>query len=171
MVEEKDEDLDFSPEPPENKGIVPGEKDEGIEPKEKVDISKVRNLIRTLRREINERDEKLKDKDKAIKEKEFDLAVSKAAGKFPDVETLKDKIKEKVNQGTPVDDAVISVLYQEGKLTSEKTEGGTTFKDEAGGSAETTGLKSPVKKTPQDMTEEELLAAIREAEAKGEISR
>ena len=85
-----------------------------------------------------------------------------AAGEF------QDKIKEKVMAGYEVEDATISVLAKEGKLTTPQPPP-LPKENPAGGSAVTT-IKGGGEKAISEMTRDEKRTALVEAETKGDLS-
>lgn len=144
---------------------------------------KVKNRFEQLSEKViltsKERDEKealakaneeraLKAEREALFYKDFSANISK----YPQASEHQDKILEKVNIGYSVEDAMIAVLAKEGKLNQTHPEepnipqSNIPQSDVAGGSAPTimTGNKSI-----QDMTADEKLAALAEAESRGEL--
>lgn len=103
------------------------------------------------------------ERDSLAKERDFYKDFSTHASKYPNVSEYQDKILEKVNKGYSTEDAMVSVLASEGKLTPQATKVPTI----AGGSAPTnqTGTKSI-----QDMTADEKLSALTEADQAGDLA-
>jgi hypothetical protein len=101
------------------------------------------------------------------KENSFLNSFSDVIVKFPTATEYKDKIKEKVMGGYSVDDATVSILHAEGKLTpqSPAPDAGMI----AGGSASNQFTNNGTKPIA-DMSREEKWAALKEAERKGDLS-
>ena len=97
------------------------------------------------------------------KETSFLNSFSDVTAKFPTASEYKDKIKEKVMSGYSVDDATISILHAEGKLSSTPSLGNT-----AGGSAPNQ-ITNQAQKTTKEMSSNERWDALREAERRGDL--
>ncbi len=95
------------------------------------------------------------------KDTQFLNSFTDVTAKFPTASEYKDKIREKVMSGYSVDDATISILHAEGKLSSTPNMGNI-----AGGSAPNQIIGQ---KTVQEMSSTERWAALKEAEKKGDI--
>lgn len=156
MADELDLDLDL---------------DEGSEINNRAE-KRLKDLSEKVRITAKERDEiaqakKELEQQKAIAEKERDFfaSFSDSVGKYPNASEYKDNIKEKVLAGYTVEDATVAVLAREGKL--QMTQPVIEKPSPAGGSA-TTGLVS--EKKVHEMSREEKLAALMEAEKRGELS-
>lgn len=143
---------------------------------EKENINKVEKRIKSLSEKVKltseERDE-LKglndsltaEKHTLSKERDFYKGFNQVSTKYPAASEYQDKILEKVNAGYDVEDATVAILNKEGKLNpvipvAEKP-------TVAGGSATTT-IKGNAK-TPEEMTQDEREAALKDYEAKGEF--
>lgn len=100
----------------------------------------------------------------AEKQRDFYKSFSGLAGKYPAANEHLADIEAKVMAGYDPEDATVSVLSKAGKLTAPKVDRDLS----AGGSSATT--ISTEQKKPGDMTQSERLAALREAEARGDIS-
>lgn len=106
------------------------------------------------------------EKNSLAKERDFYKDFSVNVSKYPQASDFQDKILEKVKQGYATEDAIVSVLNKEGKLTASvetkpapQVEGGsapTTFEGEKGLS---------------DMTAEEKRNALLDADKRGEVER
>lgn len=140
--------------------------------------NKVEKRIKSLSEKVKltsgERDELKKlnetlatDKDSISKERDFYKGFNQVSAKYPGANEYQDKILEKVNAGYDVEDATISILAKEGKYTPTAPKVET--ENVAGGSAATTMTGNDAK-TPQEMSQDERSAALRELEAKGELS-
>lgn len=104
---------------------------------------------------------------KVEKERDFYATFTESAAKYPGSLAFRDQIKEKVIAGYSVEDATVSVLNKEGKLTPEiKT---VEVAPAAGGSA-VNQLPDGGQKTLREMTRDEKRAALIEEERKGNIS-
>lgn len=150
---------------------------ENIE-KETEEKLKVKNRFQTLSEKVKltaqERDEiqsKLKEESEARtnaeKERDFFKDFSTNVGKYPHASEYQDKIWEKVKGGYATEDAIISTLAREGKLNTGQEQ--TPQGDVAGGSAPNQ-IGDLRDKGVAEMTTEEKLAALMEAEKKGELS-
>lgn len=98
------------------------------------------------------------------KERDFLNSFSDSIAKYPSAPEFKDKIKEKVMAGYSVEDATISTLHSEGKLSSTPTPMGNV----TGGSS-ATQITNQGSKTVQEMNSVERWDALREAERRGDI--
>lgn len=99
------------------------------------------------------------------KEVEFYSSFSDSLGQYPQASAYKDTIREKVMAGYTVEDATISVLAKEGKLTQSDP----VRQSPAGGSA-SNQIQQGGAKSIGDMTRDEKRQAILDAEKKGDIS-
>ena len=119
---------------------------EGIEGQEGEDNknNKVEERIRDLSGKVKdiaaERDAETKAKaeatdraTKAEKERDFFKGFAATTSKYPAASEYQDKIREKVMGGYDIEDATVSILAREGKLTSPRAE----QKSPVGGSAVT----------------------------------
>jgi hypothetical protein len=102
----------------------------------------------------------------AEKERDFFKDFNTSTAKYPGAAEFQDRIKEKVLAGYDMEDATVSVLAKEGRLTPPAP---AKPGSPAGGSA-TTAMKTGGEKPISEMTREEKRAAILDAESKGEIS-
>lgn len=136
---------------------------------------KVKNRFEKLSEKViltsKERDELAKAKKELeaqnstiSKERDFYKDFSVNVSKYPQAGEYQDKILEKVRSGYSTEDAMVSVLVKEGKLTSKPIEPNQPQIE--GGSAPTSfeGTKSL-----QEMTPAEKLAALGEADKKGDL--
>lgn len=120
-------------------------------------------LSEKVKQTAEERDKEKQARETAEKELEFYKGFSKLSSKYPNAADYEDKIREKVLKGYDMEDAAIAVLNKSGKLMPQKVEREVV----AGGSATTN--PSQGSKTFKDMSQAERLAALREAEARGDI--
>lgn len=102
------------------------------------------------------------------KERDFFESFSDTATKFPGASDFKDAIKEKVLAGYSVEDATVSVLNAEGKLTPT-VEKAPEPAAAAGGSAPTT-LPQGGTKVLSEMSREEKRAEVLAAIDRGDIA-
>jgi len=144
---------------------------------EEENINKVERRIKDLSEKVkltaSERDELAKTKEtleqenaSIVKERDFFKDFSASASKFPGAAEYQDTIKEKVMSGYTMEDATIAVLAKEGKLPNLTPP--EPKESPAGGSA-TTNVKSGDKPL-SEMTQEEKLTLLKQAESKGDIS-
>lgn len=133
---------------------------------------RIKNLSEKVKLTSEERDELARakqsleqEKQALSKEVEFFKNFNPLVTKYQEAANYQDKIREKVIAGYDVEDATISILAKEGKLT------GFTPKAEspAGGSAPN-AITGGVEKTISEMSREEMRAALIEAEKRGDIS-
>lgn len=99
------------------------------------------------------------------KERDFYSSFSDSIAKYPSAPEYKDKIKEKVMAGYSVEDATISILHAEGKLTPSAPQ-----KENVTGGSAPTQITNQGSKTVQEMNSNERWDALREAERRGDIS-
>lgn len=135
------------------------------EPSEKESrIKELSNKVKLTAKERDEKDALLKQKDVELegikKEKSFYESFSDVSGQYPNAKEYKDAIKAKVLAGYSVEDATVSVLAKEGKLTTQPQKVDKT--EHAGGSASTT-ITQPQKKGIQEMSQEEKRNALAES--------
>jgi|ERR1051325_3565512 uncharacterized membrane protein YqiK len=100
----------------------------------------------------------------ALKEAEFYKNFNTQVSKNPAAAEYQDKILEKVKAGYDLEDATISILAREGKLSAPPAPKSSP----AGGSATTT-LTDTGNKTIGEMTQAERRAALEEAVRRGDI--
>ena len=130
------------------------------------DLSQKVELTSKERDEQAELNKKLSaEKDVITKERDFFASFADSASLYPEAKNFKDKIKEKVMSGYSVEDATVSVLAKEGKLTGQPRPRETV----AGGSA-VNQIQGGGQKTLNEMTRDEKRQALVDAEAKGDIS-
>lgn len=94
----------------------------------------------------------------AEKEADFYKDFSGSISKYPSANEYQDAIKEKVMSGYTVEDATVSVLAKEGKLTTPQA----PRQSPAGGSAPTQIQSGGGAKTAAEMTREERRKSIEE---------
>ncbi len=147
------------------------EKDSKVEKRIK-DLSEKVKLTSEERDELKvlseEKDTKISDLEK---ERDFLNSFGDVLVKHPAASEFKDAIKEKVLKGYSVEDATVSTLSSEGKLTPSepKPEEETKPENPAGGSATTPPVSGGEKKL-EDMTSEEKRAKLVEAQERGDLS-
>lgn len=105
----------------------------------------------------------------AEKERDFYASFTQSTSKFPAAAEYTDKIKEKVMAGYTVDDAVVAVLNNEGKLTTMAPIA-TPPPPAAGGSAVNNLPSSGATKTVAEMSRDEKRQGLIDAEKRGDIS-
>jgi hypothetical protein len=138
---------------------------------------KVKNRFQQLSDKVattsKERDDALakaqaeaEDKTRLEKERDFYKDFSTNVSKYPNASEYQDKILEKVKSGYSTEDAMVSVLAKEGKLTSPRVE--TAAITAEGGSASTVLAGD---KTTDQMSADDKRAALIEAEKTGDLER
>jgi hypothetical protein len=106
----------------------------------------------------------------AEKDRDFFKDFSTSTAKYPGAAEYQDQIREKVLAGYDVEDATISILAREGRYTPQAPTPVAPPKDfPAGGSAVNT-IRTGGEKSLGEMTRDEKLQALREAESKGDLS-
>ena len=100
------------------------------------------------------------------KEVEFLNSFGDQLSKHPDASPFRDKIKEKVLKGYSIEDATISTLASEGKLSPKEVQ----MDNVAGGSAAVNQPITGVQKTVSEMSRDEKRAKLLEAEQRGDLS-
>lgn len=98
------------------------------------------------------------------KDNKFFSGFSDTLSKNPQAAEYKDKIKEKFAAGYSMEDAVITTLHAEGKLSSQPG----MKESPIGGSAINNVAGSP-QKAVSEMSREDKLAGLRDAEARGDL--
>ena len=104
----------------------------------------------------------------AEKERDFYASFSDTVTKFPAASEFKDKIREKVMAGYSAEDATVSVLNAEGKLTPAAPV--IEVAPPAGGGSAVNQLPSTGTKSVSEMSREEKRQQLVEAEKRGDIS-
>lgn len=99
------------------------------------------------------------------KERDFFKDFSANVSKYPQASAYQDKILEKVKSGYSTEDAMVSVLAKEGKLSQPVQQ--PNVPNAEGGSAPT-NLEGP--KSIEDMTVQEKFAALAEADKNGDLA-
>lgn len=130
-------------------------------------LSDKENLAKEKEAERLAREKAENEKQAALKEVEFYKGFTAVAAKYGNANEYQEKIREKVLSGYDVEDATISILAKEGKYTAPAAPP-PPRENPAGGSA-----NNQIKvenKSVGDMTQAERLAALREAEIRGDIS-
>lgn len=148
--------------------------DNEIESTNKVE-TRIKDLSSKVKLTAEERDaakakvaEALAQNTNLQKEVEFLNSFGDQLSKHPEASSFRDKIKEKVLKGYSVEDATISTLASEGKLTASQKE--VQIDNIAGGSASVNQPITGGAKTTSQMTREEKRNALLEAEQRGDIS-
>lgn len=128
--------------------------------------NRFKDLSDKVKTTAEERDaEKLKaekaeaDKNAAKKDVEFYKNFNTTASKHPGATDYQDQIKEKVDAGYELEDATVSVLAREGKLTNSSVQ-----RDSPAGGSAATAMKSGGEKELSEMTRDEKRAALEEVE-------
>lgn len=125
-----------------------------------------KQLLRERQLIAKERDEK----EKRIQELEFSNSFKDQLSKYPLAKDHEAEIKEHTSKGISVEDATILVLTKQKKLVSpEEIKQQKAKESSLGGSADISHI-SPEQKTSKEMTQAERLQALKDAEAKGDIS-
>ena len=147
--------------------------DTEIEKENKVE-TRIKDLSGKVKTIAEERDteKRLRAEDKAKaeglqKEVEFLNSFGDQLSKHPEASPFKDKIKEKVLKGYSIEDATISTLASEGKLTASQKE--IHIDNVAGGSAAVNQPITGGRKEVSQMNREEKRNLLLEAEQRGDI--
>lgn len=101
----------------------------------------------------------------AEKERDFFKGFSSNLPKYPQAAEHQDKIWEKVKAGYDAEDAIIAVLAKEGKFAQ-----GQTHTEIAAGGSAGNQITEPKTKTLAEMSADEKLQMLAEAENRGDIS-
>ena len=146
--------------------------DNEIESTSKVE-KRIKDLSEKVRLTAEERDaEKRKAEEESAKtsglqkEVEFLNSFGDQLSKHPEASPFRDKIKEKVLKGYSIEDATISTLASEGKLTQAEVQ----VDNVAGGSATVNQPITGEQKKVSEMSRDEKRAKLIEAEQRGDIS-
>lgn len=147
--------------------------DKEIEGENRVE-KRIKDLSDKVKLTAGERDElkrlaDQKDAENASLKRDNDFLNSfgDVLGKHPEASSYRDAIREKVLKGYSVEDATVSTLASEGKLSFPKKE--VKVDNVAGGSAvnqQVSGGEKPI----SELSREEKRARLMEAETRGEIS-
>lgn len=142
------------------------EQKEAREKKEAEDKAAADKKAAEEKAEADRKAKEEKDTKERLASLEFDNKFKEVESKYPHAKDFKDKIRERVNAGMPVDEATIVVLGKEEKLqTREQIETAHAAEGSMGGSANF--IPPPGQKKPEEMTQEELRKALVEEEKKG----
>ena len=148
--------------------------DNEIEKENKVE-KRIKDLSEKVRLAAEERDaERLKVQEESAKsgnlqkEVEFLNSFGDQLSKYPEASPYRDKIKEKVLRGYSVEDATVSTLASEGKLSASQKE--IQIDNVAGGSAAVNQPITGGQKKFSEMSRDEKRAKLLEAEQRGDIS-
>ena len=146
--------------------------DNQIERENKIE-KRIKDLSEKVKLTADERDaEKRRTEEETTKsnnlqkEVEFLNSFGDQLTKYPDASSYRDKIKEKVLKGYSVEDATVSTLASEGKLTPKAIQ----VENVAGGDAAVNQPITGGTKKLNEMSREEKRNALLEAEKRGEIS-
>ncbi len=133
--------------------------------------SRIKSLSEKVKLTSEERDalkaeaEKAKaEKDALVKEAEFYKSFNTVAPKYAGASEYQDKIREKAALGLDVEEATMLVMAKEGKYVPPAPV--IERENVAGGSA-STFMSGNEQKTPDKMTQDERLAALRDIESQG----
>lgn len=147
----------------ENEELNLDQLDEDINKENKVE-ERIRGLSGKVKETAEQRDAAEKAKAEAEtratnaeKERDFFKGFSAATSKYPGASEYQDKIREKVMAGYDMEDATVSILAKEGKLTTPRPEkqspvGGSAVNNPSGGG------QKPI----SEMTKEEKRAILNE---------
>jgi len=135
---------------------------------------RIKNLSSKAKEAYSERDEAKAKADEAEaarlsaeKERDFYQSFSTHAAKFPQATEHMDAIKEKVMAGYAPEDAIVSVLNTEGKLSPQEAVQAPVGQA-AGGSAATNVAVGD--RPAGEMSREEMRQALLEADSRGELA-
>ena len=133
---------------------------------------RIKDLSKKVKLTSDERDElkRLNEEkdgtiDSVTKERDFYAGFSEVVGKHPNASEFKDDILAKVKSGYTIEDATVSVLNQQGKLTQPVIE-----RESATGGSATTTISNGGTKSVAEMTRDERRQALIDAESRGDIS-
>lgn len=104
----------------------------------------------------------------AEKERDFYKGFATVASKYQNAAEYQDEIRKKVMLGYDVEDATVSILAKEGKFTPPVAP--PPPRDNPAGGSAANQIKSGEQKAVGQMTLQEKLTALKEAEARGDIS-
>lgn len=144
--------------------------DENITNRNKVEerITDLSSKVKTTSQERDAANAKAQEAEAKVaaaeKERDFYASLGDTMAKYPAAGEFKDQIKAKVLAGYSVDDATVSVLAKEGKLTTPPV----PRENPAGGSA-VVNAPAGGQKSIGEMTNAERRQALVEAEARGDI--
>lgn len=151
--------------------------DQDIEKQTKVE-KRIRDLSEKVELTSKERDE-LKglsaEKDTKIagleKERDFLNSFGDSVAKYPQASSYRDAIKEKVLSGYSVEDATVTVLVKEGKMSFDPPKPKEQPKESPAGFAGGSAINQPAmgEKPVSQMSQAERRAALVEAEARGDL--
>lgn len=135
---------------------------------------RIKDLSSKVRNTAKERDEAQAvaeaaraEAETATKERDFFKDFSTLASKYPNATEFQDKIMDKVRNGYSPEDATVSVLNAEGKLSAQPVEVAPIVGPAAGGSASTVIPNGD--RSVNEMSRDEKRAALEAASASGEL--
>jgi hypothetical protein len=125
-------------------------------------------ILTTKEKEENIAKVKVAEEAKARAERDLNFykGFNSNIAKYPQAATYQDQIKERVDKGYDAEEAILAVLAKEGKLTNAEKPAAPPPQVE-GGSAPTT---FPGNKSLKDMTPDEKLQGLMEADKEGVLS-
>lgn len=140
--------------------------DLNLEDEGKVENPRIKQLSDKVKTTAEERDAERTAKEaetagriSAEKERDFYSSFADTSSQYPQAKDFKDDIKAKVLAGYSVEDATVSVLAKNGKLTTSVVKDGTVGTS-AGGSASTHLPNNGGDKSVSEMTPEERKQAV-----------
>ncbi len=135
--------------------------------------SRIKSLSEKVKLTSEERDALAKAKEEAEakassaqKDAEFYKGFNTVSAKFVGSSEYQDKIREKAALGLTIEEATTLVMTTEGKYVPPTP---VVERESAIGGSAVTNMKSGDDKTPEQMTQSERFAALREAEKRGEL--
>lgn len=135
------------------------------------DLSEKVRVTATERDEIKAQADKAEaEKATALKDVDFFKNFNATASQYQGALEYQDRIKEKVDLGYNMEDAMISVLAKEGKLNPQNAQTPPPPKESPAGGSATTTITNSGDKTIGELTREEKRAKLMEAESKGDLT-
>lgn len=150
-----------------NLDAIEGEAEEKLKVKNRFEKLSEKVIITSKEKEaeIEARKKAEGERDAISKERDFYKEFSANVSKHPNASEYQDKILEKVKSGYSTEDAMVSVLAKEGKLSSTSQEQNSRVQVEGGSAVNIQGGTKSIK----DMTMAEKLSALQDADKSGDL--
>ncbi len=107
--------------------------------------------------------------EKKARDAEFALSFNEMSAKYPKASEFKDKVKELVDKGYDVQDATVSILAKNNALQTQEQATQEHKETQGFGGSADINISGSGKKSLEEMSKEELLAELIEAEKNGDL--
>lgn len=139
---------------------------------------RIKNLSSKAKEAYNARDEAQAaalaaktEAEAAAKERDFFKGFSAISARYPNATEYQDAILEKVNAGYSTEDAAVSVLNANGKLTQVEQQVQTVQASSAGGGSAATMIQDNTQKPVSEMSQTERRNALADPDRQAELEQ